>query len=93
MFLQVLPTLEKGVVVHIHDIFSPKNYPKEWLMDDVKFWNEQYLLEAFLSHNRDWKVIGALNYLKHAHYSDLKRIAPFLTPDREPGSFYIQKAA
>jgi hypothetical protein len=90
-FLELLPTLKKGVIVHVHDIFSPKNYPKQWLGDDVKFWNEQYLLEAFLSHNRDWKIIGALNYLKHAHYDKLKCVAPFLTPVREPGSFYIQK--
>jgi hypothetical protein len=91
--LEVLPTLKNGVIVHVHDIFSPKNYPRQWLVDDVKFWNEQYLLEAFLSCNRDWKIIGALNYLKHAHYDELRHIAPFLTPDREPGSFYIQKVA
>ena len=39
-FLEVLPTLKKGVIIHVHDIFSPKNYPKEWLVDDVRFWNE-----------------------------------------------------
>lgn len=50
-YLELLPSLNIGVVVHIHDIFSPKNYLAEWLQDDVRFWNEQYLLEAFLSHN------------------------------------------
>lgn len=92
-YLELLPTLNKGVIVHLHDIFSPKNYLREWLEDEVKFWNEQYLLEAFLSHNATWKIIGALNYLRHNHYEKLKSIAPFLTPDREPGSFYIRKAA
>ena len=90
-YLELLPSLNKGVIVHVHDIFSPKNYPKQWLENEVRFWNEQYLLEAFLSHNTSWKIIGALNYLHHNHYEKFKSIAPFLTSDREPGSFYIQK--
>lgn len=90
-FLELLPTLNKGVIVHVHDIFSPKNYPKQWLEIEVRFWNEQYLLEAFLSHNSTWNIIGSLNYLHHHHYNKLKTVAPFLTPDREPGSFYIKK--
>ncbi|MBT3634765.1 MAG: class I SAM-dependent methyltransferase [Candidatus Marinimicrobia bacterium] len=90
-YLELLPSLNEGVIVHIHDIFSPKNYPGKWLQDDVLFWNEQYLLEAFLSHNTSWKIIGALNFLLHNHYEKLKSVAPFLTTGREPGSFYIQK--
>jgi len=92
-YLELLPTLNTGVIVHIHDIFSPKNYLTQWLKEEVRFWNEQYLLEAFLSHNNNWKIIGALNYLQHNHFEDLKSVAPFLTPGREPGSFYIQKIA
>lgn len=90
-FLQLLPTLNKGVVVHVHDIFSPRNYLRQWLQEDVWFWNEQYLLEAFLTHNSDWTVLGALNHLHHHHHEALRSVAPFLTPDKEPGSFYIQK--
>ncbi len=92
-YLELLPSLNKGVIVHVHDIFSPKNYLKQWLQDEVRFWNEQYLLEAFLSHNSDWRIVGALNYLHHNHYEKLKSAAPFLKPEREPGSFYIQKIA
>jgi len=92
-YLELLPTLKNGVIVHVHDIFSPKNYPQSWLEGKVIFWNEQYLLEAFLSHNTSWKIIGALNYLHHNYYEKLKPVAPFLTPDNEPGSFYIQRIA
>jgi len=92
-YLELLPTLNKGVIVHVHDIFSPRNYLDEWLIGKVLFWNEQYLLEAFLSHNSAWKVIGSLNYLHHNYHENLKQVCPFLTPDREPGSFYIQKVA
>jgi hypothetical protein len=90
-YLEILPTLKVGVIVHVHDIFSPRDYPAEWLVDKVRFWNEQYLLEAFLTLNRDWKVIGALNFLRHHHYQELNAKCPFLTEEREPGSFYIQR--
>lgn len=90
-YLELLPTLSIGVIVHVHDIFSPRNYPAEWLVEDVRFWNEQYLLEAFLANNASWKIIGALNFLRHHYYDELKSAAPYLTPDREPGSFYMQK--
>lgn len=92
-YLELLPRLNVGVIVHVHDIFSPRNYLDEWLRNEVRFWNEQYLLEAFLSHNRSWKVIGALNYLRHNHFVELKQACPFLTEDREPGSFYMQRVA
>ena len=91
VYLELLPTLHKGVIVHVHDIFSPRNYLQQWLKDEVRFWNEQYLLEAFLAHNSSWKIIGALNYLHHHHYEKLKAVAPFLKPVHEPGSFYIRK--
>jgi uncharacterized UPF0146 family protein len=92
-YLDILPALDVGVIVHIHDIFLPKDYPAEWVVDEVRFWNEQYLLEAFLTLNNDWKVIGALNFLRHHHYQELKARCPFLTDDREPGSFYIERVS
>lgn len=92
-YLELIPLLKTGVIVHAHDIFSPRENLKKWVTEKVCFWNEQYLLEAFLTCNRDWKIIGALNYLHHNHYQHLKATCRFLTPDREPGSFYIQKTA
>ena len=91
-YLELIPTLKSGVIVHIHDIFSPRNYLERWIVDEVLFWNEQYLLEAFLSFNSEWKIIGALNYLKHNHFELLKEKCPRLTSDNEPGSFYIVKS-
>ena len=90
-YLDILPRLKPGVAVHVHDIFTPRDYPHSWVVDKVRFWNEQYLLEALLSGNRSWKVIGALNHLKHDHFDALRAACPFLTPDREPGSFYIER--
>ncbi len=90
-FLEILPILRKGVIVHIHDIFTPRDYPKAWVVDKVRMWNEQYLMEALLSGNPHWKIIGAVNFLYHDHFNELKAACPFLSKEREPGSFYIQK--
>lgn len=70
-YLEVLPILKTGVIVHIHDIFSPKDYKSDWILKDVRFWNEQYLLEAFLSFNNSYKILSALNFLHQKHYNEL----------------------
>jgi hypothetical protein len=92
-FLEILPILEIGVIVHIHDIFSPKEYLDKWVNDGVNFWNEQFLLEAFLSCNTKFEVICSVNYLKHNHYEKLLSKCPLLTKEREPGSFWIKRIA
>jgi hypothetical protein len=89
--IEVLPRLERGVFVHIHDIFSPRNYLAEWVNELGYLWNEQYLLEAFLSQNDKFKIVGALNYLHHNHYAKIEAICATYDPSREPGSFYIQR--
>lgn len=90
-YLEILPLLRPGVVVHIHDIFTPRDYLEDWVLKKQWLWNEQYLLEAFLTQNPEWKIIGALNMLRHRHFEQLRQVCPYLTPDREPGSFYIQR--
>jgi hypothetical protein len=44
-FMEVLPALPPGVVVHIHDIFLPADYPASLA---PRYWSEQYLLAAWL---------------------------------------------
>lgn len=90
-YLHILPALKKGVVVHIHDIFSPKHYPKEWMVNQQLFWNEQYLLEAFLYYNNSYTVKLALNLLKSQYFDALKTVCPGLLAHSEPGSFWIEK--
>ena len=90
-FLELLPSVQAGVLVHVHDIFTPKDYPKEWVVDIQRFWNEQYLLEAFLTHNADWKIVAAANYLKHNHFAQFQAACPNLREEHEPGSMYLER--
>ena len=90
-YQEVLPILKPGVLVHVHDIFTPKDYPDEWIFDEIKLWNEQYFLEAFLTFNTEYKIIGSLNYLKHNYAPKISEVCPILKnePHGEPSSFWI----
>lgn len=90
-YLEIVPSLQSGVVVHAHDIFSPRDYLESWIRDNVFFWNEQYILEATLSNNLSYEIIAAVNFLKHDHFDALQKVCPFLTKASEPGSFYFRK--
>jgi hypothetical protein len=41
LFLEVLPRLKPGVIVHVHDIFLPFEYRRDWVLDEFRFWTEQ----------------------------------------------------
>jgi hypothetical protein len=93
-FLHILPNLPKGVIVQVHDIFSPRDYPAQWLNVERRFWNEQYLLEAFLSFNHEFEIICSLNHLMHLGSAQFKRAFPILAergPDPFVGSFWFRR--
>ena len=98
-YLEILPQLNSGVVIHVHDIFSPKDYPDEWILGrEHRLWNEQYLLEAFLSFNNQFRIIGSLNYLSHHYATEFSAKCPVYAQginakrkDEDPASFWIIK--
>ena len=89
--LRILPILPAGVLVHIHDIFTPRDYTRHFLLEDRRFWTEQYMLEAFLTFNAGYEVVLALNSLHKDRNPALYEALPVLAdkPHREPGSFWI----
>ena len=90
-YLDIIPRLGVGVIVHVHDIFSPRDYLDIWVHDEILLWNEQYLLEAYLSDNAKTEVVLAVNMMLHEAPELMQRACPNLTPDREPGSFYFRR--
>jgi hypothetical protein len=64
LMLEVLPRLRKGVVVHIHDILLPYDYPMDWTRDYG--WNEQYLVQAVLQGSTDFEVLWPGYHLQRA---------------------------
>jgi hypothetical protein len=90
-YLNIIPCLKAGAIVHVHDIFSPRDYLDSWVHDDILLWNEQYILEAYLSDNARAEVVLAVNMMKHDAPNLMQRACPHLTADREPGSFYFRR--
>jgi hypothetical protein len=75
-FLEVLPVVRPGVWVHVHDIFFPHEYPAEWILKRRLALNEQYLLEAFLSFNREFQVALANHWLTLDHAAVVSQLWP-----------------
>ena len=88
-FLEIAPRLAPNVWVQVHDIFFPHDYPAEWLIDRRLALNEQYLLEAFMSFNRDFKVALSNHWLALDHTS----AAATLWPARATSSFWFYRSA
>lgn len=92
LFFRVLPRLHPGVIVHIHDIFLPADYPEDWLLKRAWSWNEQFLLQAFLMHNNAYKVLMCLSYFGYRSPEASKR---FFRMNEPPlgASFWMMKQA
>ena len=92
-YLQILPALKPGVLIHIHDIFLPYPYPKEWLSLRRLYWTEQYLLQAVLQGNPSIEVLLSLYLLSQNYKEDLARSCPIYSGqlNSNPGSFWIRK--
>jgi predicted O-methyltransferase YrrM len=71
-FFEILPRLKPGVLIHVHDIFWPADYPDEWIFERGQTWNEQYLLQAFLMHNDAFEVVISNSVLCRNRPRDLE---------------------
>ena len=89
-FLQIYPLLKKGVIVHIHDIFFPFDYPLEWNLKQYRFWNEQYYLEVFLQFNEKFETLASLSMVAHRKKQVFQKFLKEFPEDRIPGSFWMQ---
>jgi len=79
VFLDIIPRLKPGVVVEIHDIFLPNDYPPHW---GERYYSEQYLLAAYLLANGN-KIETLLPNAFISGDSELREILkPIYTDDR-----------
>ncbi len=91
LFFEVLPRLAHGVVVHVHDVFWPFEYPVEWLREG-RNWTENYLLRAFLSYNSGFEVLLFASWLWATERDFVRDHLPH-TVDQAPGSIWLRKTA
>jgi hypothetical protein len=75
-YLEILPRLRPGVMVHIHDIFLPSDYPRDAVLRNLCFWSEQYLLQAFLTFNAHFEVLWGSSAMQICHPEVLQAAFP-----------------
>jgi hypothetical protein len=81
------------VIVHIHDIFMPDEYPEKWVRTYRRFWNEQYLVQAFLSFNEHFEILWAGRYMYLRHPDEIGKAFNSYREciDGGPTSLWIRK--
>jgi len=89
LFFDVLPALQPGVYVHLHDIFIPFEYPREWI-EEGRSWNEAYLLRAFLQFSDSFEIVLMNTYLEHFHEDWFARHMPLCLKNRG-GSIWLRR--
>lgn len=72
----ILPRLKPGVIVHIHDMFWPFEYPRHWVVDENRSWNEIYAIRALLTDNPNWKIIMFNDYMERFESDLVKKTYP-----------------
>ena len=92
-FLEILPFLKKDVIVHVHDIYLPYDYP-QFMCD--RFYNEQYMLAATLLANPEkYKILLPLYFISQDnelqksldHFWQNKNL---INVERHGGSFWFK---
>jgi hypothetical protein len=89
LVFEVLPRVQPGVLVHIHDIYWPFEYPAEWVLEG-RSWNEGYLLRAFLQYNEAFDILLFNNYLGHRHGDFMREVMPLFMKN-DGGSLWLQR--
>ncbi len=75
-YLEILPRLRPGVLVHVHDIFLPSDYPRDAVLSKLCFWSEQYLLQAFLAFNPHFEIVWGSSAMQQFHPDVLEETFP-----------------
>lgn len=89
LLFEVLPRLASGVIIHIHDMFYPFEYPIDWLKRGWA-WNEDYFVRAFLQYNNSFEILLFGNYLGKKHSQMLLKHTPVCCKNIG-GSLWLRK--
>jgi len=94
--LDIIPRLKVGAIVHWHDIMIPFDYHKVWIDSGNMFWNESYMVHAFMLHNKSFKVIWASRFMQESCSLQLSKMFSYFNPSdsmQQLSSFWIQRVS
>jgi len=95
LYLQILPVLNRGVVIHIHDIPFPHITPDDveyWIFKKHRFWNEAAILKAFLSFNNSFEILLCSSYIHYRRPDILRSVFNVYDNKKHfPSSIWLRK--
>ena len=89
IIFEILPILQKGVLIHFHDIFWPFEYPSDWVKKGYA-WNEAYILRAFLEFNESFEVLFFASFLHKYHHNWFEENMPLYLKNTG-GNFWMRR--
>ena len=90
LFFHILPRLKSGVIIHLHDIFFPFEYPHEWTKSGFVL-NELFLLRSFLQYNDQFEILYFQNQMEKLYRTEMESAWPFEGGSIHGGSFWMRK--
>lgn len=102
LFLEVLPRMKPGVLVHVHDVPFPYNIPfpaDTWLFGErwPVYWNEAMVVQAFLAFNCAFETLLSVPLIRHADEGYLTKRFPDYVPVADdanpPSSLWLRRRA
>lgn len=89
--LDLLPLVPPGVLVHVHDIFWPYEYPEAYFTELDVYWAEQYLLQAYVAQNPDWELLFANHGLWRDRASELRALVSTPSVPTGPSALWLRR--
>ncbi len=86
LFLEILPQLKKGVIVHIHDILLPYEYPDTWAW---RSYNEQHAVLAILSGGERFEVLMPNAFVRREFGSEVEKLGVSILPGAMETSLWL----
>lgn len=98
LYLEILPRLKRGVVIHVHDVPFPYNTPypaDKWVLCEgrdcsewPRFWNEAMVLQALLAFNTSFEIVLSTPLIRYHDEGFLAAtFAGYKPVDVEPNTF------
>ena len=79
--LEIIPRLKPGSIIHWHDVLLPGEYWKSWVKNEHRFYNEQYLIHAFLEFNSEFEILWGSRYMHLTQPDRIQEIFPYFQPN------------
>jgi hypothetical protein len=93
LFCEVLPRLAPGVLVHVHDVYLPWPYPREWVARNRWYWAEQYLLQALLCESPRWEILVTAYALHRERREQFRSRIPNVVGMPAPLSCWLRRTS